>query len=133
MAGKSISLFEIEVSRNFSSGISTHVDWEPRTNIIETEKSLIIEVELSGVEKDDISIIMQSNRELIIRGNKRQPRLNDPHVTYYLFEREFGTFYKKVVINFPLETSNIKSVMENGVLTITIAKERIKKVSVDIK
>lgn len=133
MAGKSISLFEIEVSKNFSSGISTHVDWEPRTNIIETENSLVIEVELSGVEKDDISIIMQSNRELVIRGNKRQPRLNDPQVTYYLFEREFGSFYKKIVINFPLETSNIKSVMENGVLTITIAKKKIKKVSVDIK
>ena len=29
-------------------------------------------------------------------------------MTYYLFEREFGTFYKKIVIDFPLDTTTIE-------------------------
>lgn len=133
MAKKNYSLFEIEISKNFSTGISTKVDWEPSTNIIEAEEELIIEVELPGVNKEDVSIVLQRNQELVIRGIKLQPRINMPQVTYYLFEREFGHFYKKIIIDFPLDNTNIKSIMENGVLIIKIPKRKPKKIAVTIK
>jgi HSP20 family protein len=133
MAKKNFSFSEIEISKNFSSRISTHVDWEPNTNIIEAGDKLIVEVELPGVNKDDVSIMLEGRNELIIRGNKLQPKINEPQVTYYLFEREFGTFYKKIIIDFPLDTSNIKSVMENGVLIVQIPRKEVSKISVDIK
>lgn len=134
MAKKNFSLLEVEVSKNFPTGISTNVDWEPRTNIIEAEKSLIIEIELPGVEKEDVSIVLQSDREFIIKGQKKQPgsRKND-NVTYHLFEREFGSFYKKIIIDLPLDTKNIQSVMENGVLFLKVKKSEIKKIPIDIK
>ena len=109
MGKKNLNYFEVEISKNFPSGISTHVDWEPSTNIIEVGNLIIIEVELPGVKKDDISIVLQSNRELVIRGIKHQPRLNEENLTYYLFDREFGNFYKKIVIDFPLDPDSIKS------------------------
>ena len=133
MAKKKYSFFEIEISKNFPSGISTQVDWEPRTNIIEVTDSIIIEAELPGVNKEDISMVLQGERELVIKGAKNQPKLNESQVTYYLFEREFGTFYKKIFIDSPLDTSSIQSVMKNGVLTIRVAKKKVKKISVDIK
>jgi HSP20 family protein len=133
MAKKNQSIFEIEISKNFTTGISTKVDWEPRTNIIEAEDELIIEVELPGVNKEDVSIVMQRNQELVIRGIKPQSRLNKPHITYYLFEREFGHFYKKIIIDFPLDISRIHSAMENGVLTVRIPKKQSKKIEVNIK
>lgn len=133
MAKKNYSLFEIEISKNFSTGISTKVDWEPNTNIIEAEEELIIEVELPGVNKEDVSIILQRNQELVIKGIKLQPRIKKPEVTYYLFEREFGHFYKKIIIDFPLDISNIKSIMENGVLIVRIPKKESKKIPINIK
>jgi HSP20 family protein len=133
MGEKKYSVFEIQVSKSFSSGISTHVDWEPNTNILECGNTLIVEVELPGVNKEDISIYLQGNAELIIRGVKNKPQLNDPAVTYYLFEREFGQFYKKIVVDFPLDTDNIASVMENGVLTVKIPKKESSPISIDIK
>ena len=133
MAHKKFSFSEIEISRNFSSRISTKVDWDPNTNIIEAGDLLIIEVELPGVNKDDVSLLLQGSNELIIRGTKLQPRLNEPQVTYYLFEREFGSFYKKIIIDFPLDESKIKSVMENGVLIVQIPRKKVSKISVDIK
>ena len=60
MGKKNLNYFEVEISKNFPSGISTHVDWEPSTNIIEVGNLIIIEVELPGVKKDDISIVLQS-------------------------------------------------------------------------
>jgi HSP20 family molecular chaperone IbpA len=88
-------------------------------------------MELPGVAKEDIAITMVNNQELIIKGFKKQPRLEP--VTYYLFEREFGAFFKKIVIDFPLETSTVRSLMENGVLTIEVRKRVESKISVEIK
>lgn len=133
MAKKNYPFFEIEISKNYPSGISTHIDWKPNTNIVETRDCLIIEMELPGVAKTDVAITLLNNQELIFKGIKKQSRLDQSLVTYYLFEREFGAFYKKIVIDFPLDTSKITSHMENGVLTIEISKKAMAEVSVEIK
>ena len=133
MVKKVYPFSEIEVGKNFLSGISTHVDWEPRTNIIEAGDWLLIEVELPGVNKKDVSILLQGTSELIIKGTKPQPRLEAPQVTYHLFEREFGSFYKKIIIDFPLDPSKINSEMESGVLTIKLPRKKAQKISVNIK
>jgi HSP20 family protein len=136
MAKRNHIFAEIDSSNNFLSGISTHVDWEPNTNIIaigDGEK-LIVEVELPGVNKEDVNILLEDDNHLIIRGIKRQPRLGEAKsATYYLFDREFGSFYKKILIDFPLDASGIKSVMENGVLTVTIPRKKTEKITVKVK
>lgn len=136
MAKKNYPFPESEIGSNFSSGISTHVDWDPRTNIIEAGDLLIIEVELPGVNQGDVSILWQNDSDLIIRGTKHQPRLNkdaEATATYYLFEREFGSFYKRIVVDFPMDDQTIDSKMEQGVLTVKISRKKTEKVSVDIK
>ena len=133
MAKKNYPFFEVEISKNYPSGISTHIDWKPSTNIVETKDSLVIEMELPGVAKSDVSITLLNNQELIVKGLKKQPRLEQEPVTYYLFEREFGTFFKKIVIDFPLDTNSVRSLMENGVLSIEVRKRRESKIAVEIK
>lgn len=134
MAKKSFSFPKIEIGSKFSTGISTHVDWEPQTNIIDTTPMLIIEVELPGVNKKDVSIILETEHLLIIRGVKHHPRKNENEgMNYYLFEREFGSFYKRIVLDFPLESEGISSTMENGVLTVKIPKKKTGKIPVEIK
>jgi len=133
MAKKQYPFFEIEISKNYPSGISTHIDWKPNTNIVETRDSVVIEMELPGVAKSDVAITLLNNQELIVKGLKKQPRLEQETVTYYLFEREFGTFYKKIVIDFPLDTTRVRSQMENGVLTIEVSKRSETKIAVEIK
>jgi len=133
MGKKNYPFFEVEISKNYPSGISTHIDWKPATNIIETEEALLIEMELPGVDKDDISITLQSNQDLIVKGVKTQPRQENCKMTYYLFEREFGSFFKKIVIDIPVDTNRIESRMENGVLIIEIPKRNSPRISVEIK
>ncbi len=133
MAKKNYPFFEVEIGKNYPSGISTHIDWKPSTNIVETRDALVIEMELPGVDKSDVSITLLNNQELIVKGLKKQPRLEQEPVTYYLFEREFGTFFKKIVIDFPLDTTTVKSNMENGVLTIEVRKRNASRIAVEIK
>jgi len=133
VAKKNYPFFEVEIGKNYPSGISTHIDWKPSTNIVETRDALVIEMELPGVDKSDVSITLLNNQELIVKGLKKQPRLEQEPVTYYLFEREFGTFFKKIVIDFPLDTTTVKSNMENGVLTIEVRKRNASRIAVEIK
>ena len=133
MGKKNIPVQEIQIDKMFSSGFSTHVDWEPRTNIIECGIAVIIEVELPGVYREDVSILLEGERELVIKGTKSKPVVTEPNVTYCLFEREFGQFFKHILIDFPLDTENIESVMKNGVLTVRIPKNPRRNISVTVK
>jgi len=134
MAKRSFLSVDSRAGDNFSSRISTHVDWEPRTNIIEAGDVVIIEMELPGVNKDDVSMVLDDDNILVMRGIKRQPRLNESQgVTHHLFEREFGSFYKRIIIDLPLDPSGVNSVMENGVLTIKIPRKKTERISVEIK
>lgn len=133
MAKKTLLVQGILPNEKFSSGFSTHVDWEPRTNILACKTVLIIEMELPGVVRDDISIVLENDRELVIRGTKPKPVINEPQVAYYLFEREFGQFYKRIDIDFPLDIERIESEIQNGVLIVRIPRKPRKKVSISIE
>jgi len=133
MAKKNVPFFEIETRDNFSSGFSTNPDWEPSTNIMETEKSVVVEMELPGVTKKDISIYLEDNRELVVKGIKKQPGTDESETTFYLFERKFGSFHRRIFIDIPIYGEKIKSYFDNGVLIIEIEKKFVEKISVDIK
>jgi HSP20 family protein len=136
MAKKNLKYTEIDGGKNFPTGISTHVDWEPRTNIVEPQEGdmWIIEVELPGVIKEDISIILEDSNNMVIRGIKKQPRSGDCNsVSYFLFGREFGSFYKRIEIPFQVDDTKIQTSMENGVLIIKLPRKKTGKVSVEIK
>lgn len=133
MAKKEYPFSEIEIGKGFPSGISTHVDWKPRANVIETGDTLLVELELPGVDKGDVSVLLEEGNQLIIKGTKPQPKTETPQVTYHLFEREFGSFFKKVHVDFPMDADKIQSEMKDGVLTIRLPRKKIEKISVDIK
>ncbi|MCK5005184.1 MAG: Hsp20/alpha crystallin family protein [Candidatus Aminicenantes bacterium] len=133
MAKKNYPFFDLNEEIGFPTGISTSKDWEPSTNIFETDKSIVIEMELAGVIIEDISITLEDAKELIVKGIKKQSWLQETGIKYYLFERKFGDFFKRIHIDVPIDTENIRSVMENGVLIIEVFKKVTEKITVRIK
>ncbi len=133
MAKKNYPFFDLNEEIGFPTGISTSKDWEPSTNIFETDKSIVIEMELAGVIIEDISITLEDAKELIVKGTKKQSWLQETGIKYYLFERKFGDFFKRIHIDVPIDTENIRSVMENGVLIIEVFKKVTEKITVRIK
>ena len=133
MAKKNYPFFDLNEEIGFPTGISTSKDWEPSTNIFETDKSIVIEMELAGVIIEDISITLEDAKELIVKGIKKQSWLQETGIKYYLFERKFGDFFKRIHIDVPIDTENIRSVMENGVLIIEVFKKVTEKITVKIK
>ena len=133
MGKKNYPFFDLNEEVGFPTGISTSKDWEPSTNIFETDNSIVIEMELAGVIIEDISITLEDGKELIVKGVKKQSWLQETGIRYYMFERKFGDFFKRIQIDAPIDTEKIKSVMENGVLIIEILKKAAEKIVVKIK
>lgn len=133
MGKKNYPFFDLNEEIGFPTGISTSKDWEPSANIFETDKSIVIEMELAGVIIDDIAITLEDGKELIVKGLKKQSWLQETGIKYYLFERKFGDFFKRIHIDVPIDTENIRSVMENGVLIIEVFKKVTEKITVKIK
>jgi HSP20 family protein len=92
----------------------------PRIDIDESEEAIHISAELPGVPKDAVDVSMD-NDVLTIRGEKRCERKDErAHVT----ERFYGTFQRAIQLPFTPDPEQVQADFENGVLKITLPKEK---------
>src|SRR5512139_3873514 len=64
--------------------------WIPNMDILETEDSLVVKVDLPGVDRENLTI-SSIGGNLIIKGEKKRPDPEDP-ATFHLAERAYGRF-----------------------------------------
>jgi HSP20 family protein len=99
--------------------------WKPQMDMLETQSEIIIQAEIAGVEKDDISIEV-TNKAVKISGTRcRKP----PHApaTYRLAEVQFGPFERILYLPSLINTEKVTAAFYNGFLELTLAKLPIQK------
>jgi HSP20 family protein len=95
--------------------------FEPRTNIYSDETSLSVIMELPGVAKESIGIILE-NGILTIRGGKVD--LVDKESTHCIrSERSFGEFSRSFDLPFAVDRESVKTSLADGLLTISFLKK----------
>jgi len=107
--------------------------WRPLVDIYETDEGIAIQVDLPGVQKEDVSVEVKNNL-LIIQG-QREVNLAVPEERYYRRERSCGTFQRSFSLRTAIAPESIKASFKNGVLTVKIPRpeeDKPKKVSVSI-
>ncbi len=111
------------------------LSFTPISDMFETRESIIIQVELSGVKKEDINIELKGN-SIEISGIKRHDGLTGDE-NYQRMERPFGIF--KRIFNLPayIEKNSIEASFNEGILEITILKnpgaEKNKTMCINVK
>lgn len=118
---------------------STLAQWSrgevmPRVDETEDEKAFHIEVELPGMDRDDVDITL-SNGLLTIRGEKKREE-EEKGKDFYRKERSFGAFRRSLPIPADVDESKIDASFKKGVLYIELPKteEARKKVThIDVK
>jgi HSP20 family protein len=93
------------------------VNFTPHVDIYTTDDSIVIEMEIPGVDINDIDITM-SNGQLLVKGVKGEIQNEEEAGNYVCMERSFGRYYRAVEIPFPINTQHIKASYKFGVLTI---------------
>lgn len=87
----------------------------------ETDKELVVRVELPGMEKEDCRITIEDNM-LYLSGEKRFER-DTGDSTYHLMERAYGSFDRTIALPRNVDIDNAQATFRNGVLTVRLPKQ----------
>ena len=111
----------------------TQYDWKPLVDIHDSDQGVVVQVDLPGVAREDVSVEVKNSR-LIIQGHRpAPPGVNDDQ--YYRRERVSGSFRRTFALRRSIAPDSIKAMFKNGVLTIIVPEpqeEKPKKISVNI-
>jgi len=89
----------------------------PPINIIDDGEKLLVQVALSGVNKEDIDLSLQE-MTLTISG----VRVGNSDKPHYQQEWQYGSFERKVTIPVAIKDDDIRADYTDGILTISILK-----------
>ena len=98
----------------------------PRVDIIEAEKELKINVELPGLKREDVKLIVE-NGLLTISGKKEKEIENKDELNILRSEIYHGSFNRSFQLSEDYDSENIKAEFENGILSITIGKQKVEE------
>ena len=93
-------------------------------DVFQTDKALIVQSPIAGVEKDDLDIYLEDDI-LIIRGERKREDIEEEIKDKDFFTQEcyWGQFSRSLRLPLDnLDTDNISASMKNGILTIVIPK-----------
>jgi HSP20 family protein len=99
--------------------------WTPPVDTYETDDALVIQVDLPGVSKDDVSVDVHQNT-LILRG-QRKPDAGVPQDRYHRVERTYGTFQRSFVLPTTVDQEKVQATFKDGVLELHLPKSAAAK------
>lgn len=91
-----------------------------KVDIYEKDDKIVVEAEIAGVAKEDISVDVKG--KILTLGAERKHEEDVSDENSYRRERSYGSFERKFSLPFEVEADNINANLNNGVLTLTITK-----------
>ena len=88
--------------------------------VIESEKSIVVKLEVPGMEKEDCQITIEGNT-LYLSGEKRIERESDEG-RYHIMERAYGNFQRAIPLPQNVDGDKAEASYKNGVLTVRLPK-----------
>lgn len=121
------------LAREFEKGVVFETGaFNPRVDIREEEEKFHLFVELPGVDREDISMLVTDENSLEISGEKKAPEGEFKNVRS---ERGFGKFKREFILPENVDPESISAEFKNGVLTVGITKvQPVKKeIKIEVK
>ena len=103
---------------NVSSFFSSQL---PSIDVEETDDDVVVMAELPGLEKEDFTVDVSSDRWLRIRGEKKQSSQQKTQSATYA-ECRYGAFARIVPLPCEIDADQAKAIYKQGALTITLPK-----------
>jgi len=115
-------------SPEFSRGFIERSEYRtPLTDMWETDKEVVITMELPGVRKEDIDINIYEDGIEVKVERKAERRDEDERKGMYRFERTYTGFYRYIPLPTNVDTERAEATYNNGVLEIRIPKIKIEE------
>ncbi|KAL2230266.1 18.2 kDa class I heat shock protein-like [Sesamum indicum] len=98
-----------------------HVDWK------ETPEAHVFKVDVPGLKKEEVKVEVEDGRVLQISGERSREIQEEKNEKWHRVERRKGRFLRRFRLPENAKLGEVKAAMENGVLTVTVPKEEVKK------
>lgn len=103
----------------------------PALDLYETDESLVLEVDLPGIDPGDVLIRVYEDI-IMIEGVKRKKK-EEKRFKYICMERSFESFRRMITIPVPVNPYEGKASYNDGVITLTFPKLKEKVVKIRIE
>lgn len=110
------------------------VAWTPPVDIYETDKELVLKMELPEIHKEDVHVTVENN-VLTIRGERKLEEKVDRE-NYHRMERTYGEFMRSFTLPTFVDGQKIAADFKDGMLKVTLPKTeaaRPKQIEVKVK
>lgn len=123
------NLFQQFLGQKSGSQTENTSELTPLVDIYEDDKAFYASVEMPGVNKEELKISCVEGTLTINAEVVRTPR-EDGH--WVQQERRVGTYVRSMRFRTPIQIEGINANYENGVVQLTIPKQKVEKKAVSI-
>lgn len=99
----------------------------PAINVSESEKNYVVEVAAPGMKKDDFSIEINEDNDLVVKMEKKdehndEKKDSNDNVRYLRREFAYSKYQQTLILPDDVDRTKIEAKVENGVLMVTLPK-----------
>ena len=108
--------------------------WTPLCDIYETDKELVLKMELPEIKKEDVHVTVENNL-LTLRGERKFDEKIERE-NFHRVERHYGEFLRTFTLPTFVDGNKIFAEFKDGLLTVTLPKDTAaipKQIEVKVK
>ena len=109
-----------EAISDYSSESSNKVVTKPLVDVLETNDTIYLIADISGVKKDNIEISISKNSIELSVKYKKDPKIES--AKFIQKERNYGITHRKIILPTEIKVKKAKAKFKNCTLTITLPK-----------
>lgn len=101
--------------------------WRPAIEVKQNDKDYAVKVQLPGVKKEDINIDLNNDYLTVSAEIKEEKESKGENEKVHTSEFRYGKYVRTISFDNPVKTENCIAEFKNGVLSITLPKQKIEK------
>ena len=94
--------------------------WSPPADVFETQEHFVIQVELPGVDEDDVVVQVEAD-QVTVRGERLLKPSTRPEC-FHRMERSYGPFSRTFLLNQEVDPDGVTARFRDGLLQLEVPK-----------
>jgi len=99
----------------------TTASFVPAVDVYEDEKSVVLKLEVPGIEEKDLDVSIEKNT-LTVKGERKFEK-EEKEENFHRIERRYGSFYRAFTLPSTVDAENVQASYNAGVLRLELKKK----------